>query len=205
MYVGHLAVALAAARTRRNAPIWALLIASQFPDWIQLGLEAIGAYSAQLYSHSLVAVLIGALLFTLLFLRQTGDWQSAQAIAVVYLSHPLLDLVTGYKPLWSGGPALGANLYDHPVLDFGVESLIAVAGWLAYRSARRTRPAAPIFAIIAILIACQGLLDFGQHLRLLRNQMRASIHVMERTIERHRSRHDGISLSLSVVAFVICS
>ena len=97
MYVGQLAVALAAARAPERTDMGA---PHRFA--IQRGLEAFGACNAELYSHSIVAVLAGALLVTLILARQTGDWRSAQAIVVVYLSHPLLDLVTGYKPLCAG-------------------------------------------------------------------------------------------------------
>ena len=169
MYVGHLAVALAAVRVRRSVPLWVLLLASQWPDWVQLALEGLGAYSAQLYSHSLPAILAGALLFSLLFLRQTGDFRSVLLVAAVYLSHPLLDLVTGQKAWWPGGPLLGANLYDLPVVDFALEATIAVAGWLVYRSTftphgKRSR----LLAVMLVLIACQALLDAGHQLRLHR-------------------------------------
>ena len=169
MYVGHLAVALAAVRIRRDTPLWVLFMASQWPDWVQLSLEAYGAYNAQLYSHSLPAILAGALLFTLIFLRQTGDRRSAWIVAAVYLTHPLLDLVTGAKPWWPGGPMLGANLYDRPLLDFALEATIAVAAWLIYRSTFAPRQRRPrLLGVLLILIACQGVLDAGHLLRLAR-------------------------------------
>ncbi len=170
MYVGHLAVALAAVRARQTAPLWVLLLASQWPDWVQLTLQALGAYNAQLYSHSLPAILAGALLFTLLFLRQTGDQRSAWLVAAVYLTHPLLDLVTGEKPWWPGGPLLGANLYDRPAFDFALEATLAGAGWLIYKTTFASLPRRQrLIAVLFVLIACQALLDMGHELRLRRS------------------------------------
>ena len=171
MYVGHLAVALAATRVRREAPLWILLLASQWPDWIQLALGALGAYNAQLYSHSLPAVTAGALLFTLLYLRTTGDGRSAWLIAGVYLSHPLLDLVTGGKVWWPGGPMVGACLYERPAVDFIVEGAIAGVGWLIYRSTKvhDHRHRRPLQGILVILLASQAALDLAAQIRLLRN------------------------------------
>lgn len=169
MYVGHLAVALAAVRARRDAPLWVLLLASQWPDWVQLALERLGAYNAQLYSHSLPAVLAGAVLFALIFLRQTNDRKTAWIVAAVYLTHPLLDLITGEKVWWPGGPMLGANLYDRPALDFALEATIALAGWFLYRSTFDPRARRPrLLAVILLLVACQATLDAGHFLRLHR-------------------------------------
>ena len=169
MYVGHLAVALAAVRPRRGAPLWVLLLASQWPDWVQLSLEALGAYNAQLYSHSLPAVLGGALLYTLIYLRQTSDARNAWIVAAVYLTHPFLDLVTGEKAWWPGGPMLGANLYDRPALDFALEASLAVAGWLIYRATFAPPSKRPrLVAVLLILIAAQALLDGGHQIRLHR-------------------------------------
>ena len=174
MYVGHVAIALAAVRIRRDVPVWVFLLASHWPDWLQLALGAYGAYNAQLYSHSVPAVIAGATLFTLVFLRQTGDTRSAVLVAAVYLTHPLLDLVTGEKPLWPGGAIVGANWYDHPAKDFVLELAIIIVAWSIYRSTFGPRRAdARLVVMLVSLIACQAVLDLGQALRL---RFRASGH-----------------------------
>lgn len=169
MYVGHLAVALGAVRARRDAPLWVLLLASQWPDWVQLLLEGLGAYNAQLYSHSLPAILAGALLFSLIFLRQSGDARSAYVVALVYLTHPILDLVTGEKAWWPGGRLLGANLYDRPGVDFALEATLVLIGWLLYKTTFPPRARRPrLLAVMMVLIAAQALLDAGHQIRLHR-------------------------------------
>ncbi len=186
MYVGHLAVALSAVRLKRDAPLWMLLLAAQGPDWIQLGLEVLGSDRAQLYSHSMPAVFVAALAFALACLWQTGSSRTAVLIAAVYASHLVLDLVTGTKPLWPGGHAIGANLYNRPALDFVLEASLVVIGWLLYhgtvRARRWTRPA---FAILATLIACQAMLDVGQGLRLIRNERNARLKAQEEAEQAH--------------------
>jgi|GEM_PF-2096504 len=154
--------------------MWALLLASQWPDWVQLALQALDAWNADLYSHSIPAIIGGSLLFTLIFLRHTGDMRSSVLVAAVYLTHPLLDLITGKKPLWPGGPPIGENWYDHPAKDFLLEALLLCAAWMVYRSVLdRRRSASLLWGMLAALLACQALLDAGQQLRLLhraRNQ-----------------------------------
>lgn len=169
MYIGHVAMALGAVRIRREAPLWVLLLASHWPDWLQLALGAYGAYNAQLYSHSLPAIAAGALLFTLVFLRQSGDARNAVLVAAVYLTHPLLDLVTGEKPLWPGGDPVGANWYDHPAKDFILELAIIVVAWNIYRTTfgPRRRDARLVVMLLA-LVGCQAMLDVAQELRLRR-------------------------------------
>lgn len=169
MYIGHVAVALAAVHVRREAPLWILIVASQWPDWVQLFLEALGAWNAQLYSHSIPAVLAGSLLFALVFLRWSGDVRGAMLVAAMYLTHPVLDLVTGLKPLWPGGPLIGANWYDQPVKDFVLEVALLLLGWLTYRAtigARRRERL--VWVLLVALAGCQALLDAGQQLRLMR-------------------------------------
>lgn len=148
--------------------MWALLLASQWPDWVQLALQALGAWNAELYSHSIPAIIGGSLLFSLIFLRHTGDMRSSFLVAAVYLTHPLLDLITGKKPLWPGGPPIGENWYDHPAKDFLLEALLLCAAWMVYRSVLdRRRNASLLWGMLAALLACQALLDVGQQLRLL--------------------------------------
>ncbi len=169
MYVGHIAVALAATRARRTVPLWVLLLASQWPDWVQLFLSALGAYNAQLYSHSLPAIAGGATLFALIYLRQSHNVRGTWLVWGVYVSHSLLDLITGLKPLWPGGRPIGANLYDRPGLDFTLETLVAIIGWLIYRRQFDAHPRRGYLVFILVtLVACQALADLGQQVQLMR-------------------------------------
>jgi membrane-bound metal-dependent hydrolase YbcI (DUF457 family) len=175
MYTGHIAVALATGREPRRVPILALLLASQAPDWIQLFSSVItDPEHAQLWSHSIPAVVIGATVVGASYLLATRDRRGAGLLALGYLSHPILDLITGSKPLWPGGPPFGACVYNHPPLDWAVECAVLFAGWLVYRTAlvddtttfaRRKRLA---FRLLIGLVLCQTGVDLWQSFRIFR-------------------------------------
>jgi hypothetical protein len=44
---------------------------------------------------------------------------AAATVMMVYLSHPVLDYVTGNKPLWLGGPSMGLGVIQRPVASDG--------------------------------------------------------------------------------------
>jgi hypothetical protein len=75
------------------------------------------------------------------------------------LLHLPLDLVTGHKIFWPGGPLLGLHLYRRPVLDFAVEVPILVAGWWLLRRAGHGPRWATATAMIVALVLGQGMFD----------------------------------------------
>lgn len=170
MYVGHLAVGLAAVKARPRVPLWLLLIAAQAPDWIELAFGGSRSYDpGELRSHSLPVVAALATGFALMYLVFTGDWRGGGLLIVVTLSHSVLDLVTGSKVLWPGTRPVGACLYNQPGFDFLIEAAIAVAGWGVYRTALgRHRSSRVAWAALLALLASQSLLDVAQEARLRR-------------------------------------
>jgi hypothetical protein len=163
MYTGHVAIALAARGARRELPLWVAVLASQAPDWIEAIFGGLGAgASAQLWSHAFPFVLLGAGAAAIIVRLWTRSLGAALVTFAVYLSHPLADLVTGYKPLWLGGPPVGLWFIDRPLPDFLVQSSLCVLGWLLYRRSlpphvrRRLIAAAPLVALLAL----QGVSDF---------------------------------------------
>ena len=162
MYTGHVAIALGARGVRRDLPLWVAVLAAQAPDWVEVICAGLGARaSAQLWSHAFPFVLLGASAAAILVRLRMRSSGAALAAFAVYLSHPLADLVTGSKPLWSGGPPLGLWLIDRPVPDFVVQSSLCVVGWVIYRRSlspdvrRRVIAAAPLVALLAL----QGVSD----------------------------------------------
>jgi membrane-bound metal-dependent hydrolase YbcI (DUF457 family) len=170
VYVGHLAVALGAKRVRREVPLLVLLLASQGPDWIQLATTPIEGYrEAQLHTHSIPAILAGALLVAIAWGVASRDWKGALLVSVVYATHLPLDFVTGAKLWWPGRPAWGACLYEQPELDFVFESLMVVAGWLVYRTVLGARRSARLaWLMLAMLITCQAAVDTVELVRRMR-------------------------------------
>lgn len=136
MYAGHLGASLAASRLRRTIPIWLLLVAAQIPDWIDSGLciASINRGPLGMLSHSLPSVLGGALLLAVLYAVGAKDMIGAMVIATVVISHIAGDYLTGIKPTWPGGPAIGLQLYSRPFVDIVLEIGTITAGWLIYRS-----------------------------------------------------------------------
>jgi len=171
MYTGHVAIALGARGVRRDVPLPVLVLAAQACDWVELVVHPFTPRTfTDVYSHAfpfIVAPALAATAAVWLWKRSAG---AALTVALLYLSHPLLDFVTGFKPLWSGGPSMGLQVIAHPGLDFIVQSVVCLIGVAIYRRSlpqprrRGWSAAAPLL----LLVTLQGLSD----LRLESNRRR---------------------------------
>jgi hypothetical protein len=161
--IGHTAVALAVKRARPSIPLAALIAAAYGPDVIEITLLALWRWAkvqAAFGSHSIPSVALGASIVGLVYGLWRRDGAGATLLAVTYASHWAADLFTGTgKPTWGGGPTLGLSLYEHPILDFVIESALLLAAWLLLwpardrrRSAPLARAAAPIALVVVQLI-----------------------------------------------------
>ena len=162
MYTGHVAIALGARAARDDLPLWVLVAAAQGCDWVEVVFDAVGARSnSGVWSHAYPFVLLAACAAALL----VGAWKRSVSagliVLAVYLSHPFADLVTGYKPLWLGGPPVGLHFIDRPLADFVVQGSACVIGWAVYTRTLRGSPArrALLIAPLAALLALQGISD----------------------------------------------
>jgi hypothetical protein len=157
---GHLGVAAAARSRWPRVPLLWLLPAAVAPDLLDFGYALVGVCSPYgLYSHTVpAAVLTGAVLGGIVFLL-TGSRIAGLVMVGVVLAHLPLDLVTGRKIYWPGGPMLGLSLYQRPLLDFVAEVPLLVGGWwLLRRSGRGPRWAA--LGVVALsLVAGQAVFD----------------------------------------------
>ena len=163
MYAGHIGVALGAKGIRNALPLWALIIASQLPDWADatLCIAGMGSATPGMYSHSFAAIGVLTLAGALVYLATTRDMVGSAFVAVMVVSHALGDYITGLKPTWSGGPMIGLQLYRHPAVDFAVEAVVIVIGWLIYRAALPAdrRSSREVFSMLGVLLALQLLAD----------------------------------------------
>ncbi|HXT16250.1 MAG TPA: hypothetical protein VN706_11510 [Gemmatimonadaceae bacterium] len=160
MYAGHAALATLAKGRRPRIPI-ALLVPIAFaPDWIEWIADALGHHN-RMISHSLVSVAIGATTVGVLYWIFTHSAADAFGVWLTYASHWPADFITGIKPTWPGGPMVGLMLYDHPMGDVVVESVLIVLCWLYYRRSLpiEARPRAIAWLIPFGLIGMQ--LAFG--------------------------------------------
>jgi hypothetical protein len=154
MIIGHLGVALGARRFARSAPIGWLLAATFAPDvWrVVLADSKYGWWHANMYSHALpwsaiIAVVLASTAWLVL-----RDGVAAMIVLVIVGSHVGLDLISGWKPLWIGGPH-GLDLQHVEQAELLLESAIA---WIGWRLARRDRlprwMASPAFVIALVAI-----------------------------------------------------
>src|SRR3954468_20594753 len=158
MYIGHVGAALAGKRVRRSIGLLVLLVASYAPDWVDAGLCLAGAYNPHgMLSHSIPAVALLTMAAFTMYGVATRDWRSAGVVAAVVISHFLLDLITGYKPTWPGGPMIGLQLYERPVADFFAEGVVIAIGAVLYAKTLppRRRPWIDVSAMIGALLLMQ--------------------------------------------------
>jgi hypothetical protein len=163
VFIGHTAIALAAKRARPSIPLAALVAATYGPDVIEITLLLLWQWAhipAAFGSHSIPSVALGAVVVAAAYWIWRRDRTGAALLALTYASHWAADLFTGSsKPTWGGGPTLGLSLYEHPLLDFVVESGLLLVAWLLFWPARdrRRRPrvvhvAGPLALVLVQLV-----------------------------------------------------
>ena len=187
MIAGHFGFAAAVKSREPQTPLWALMLATVWLDIVFVplfvsGIETVqpaggahGQYGGMIihadYTHSIVGMIVlsailGALA-ALLWGRRPGI-----VIGLVAASHWFLDLIVHRHdmPVLPGDagdlPRFGFALWQFPLLSFGVELALVLAGaWLYWRAARlvveaegRGKRAA---TIAAALIAVFGVLVLG--------------------------------------------
>lgn len=136
MIIGHVGIAFAARRAWPKAPLGWLLIATFACDIWRIALDGhrYGLWIANLYSHALPWCLMLAVVFASVTWTLFRNGRVALVVGVVVLSHVALDMISGWKPLWIGGP-IGLDLQHVEQAEFALEALIAITGW---RLLRRT-------------------------------------------------------------------
>lgn len=160
MIVGHVGVAAAARSGWRRTSLPWLLVACVAPDLVDVAL-AIGRVCNPygLYSHTVPAAALLAAVLGGAALLVTDSRATAVATALMVLLHLPLDLVTGHKIFWPGGPMMGLGVYRHPLLDFVIEAPILIAGWWLLRRSRSGPWWATSVVALGVLLAGQGALD----------------------------------------------
>ncbi|HEY2517803.1 MAG TPA: hypothetical protein VGI39_43335 [Polyangiaceae bacterium] len=159
MIAGHFGFAAAVKAKAPAAPLWALMLASQWLDVVFVPLliakvetlepvagskpgEYAGAVIHADYTHSLVGALVLSALLGALFWRRHGR-NVAAVLGLTAFSHWLLDLPfhRADMPILPGGggglPMLGFGLWNHPALTAGIELLFVLVGAAAYWRAAR--------------------------------------------------------------------
>lgn len=155
-----------AARARwPRLPLLTIAIAALVPDLVDFATAALRICGEKgLYSHSLPAIAIEVVVLG----GGIALWRRSPAagamVAAMIVLHLAADFITGEKLLWAGGPIVGLNLYNYPVADFVLETVVTWAGWRMLRAspARDALAAAPM--ALALLLAGQAALDAESYL-----------------------------------------
>ena len=105
-----------------------------------------------MYTHAFPAVLVLAAAAAALAWAIWHRRATALLVGVLVIVHVAFDFFTGHKPYWIGGPPLGLALFRFHLLDFAIESLMVLAGWvLLRRSPNPPRVAISYLALLAML------------------------------------------------------
>lgn len=139
MYVGHAAVALALRSKYPGVAILPLALACYGPDLVEAVLMFPAPRAAMgVYTHSIPALVIGALVAAGTYALFTRNRADAFAIFAGWMLHWPADFFTGLKPILGLDTRVGLDLYHLPAADYALESLCVVAACAVY--ARRFAP-----------------------------------------------------------------
>jgi FtsH-binding integral membrane protein len=161
MFIGHYALGLAAKRLVPRTSLGTLFAAPTLADllwpiFLLLGWEhshVVAGPNPFLtlwlddipYSHSLFTLIVWGAVFGYLYWsrhsRRRGDMRAATVIALLVVSHWVLDFVTHRPdmPLYPGGPGLGLGLWNSPTATVIVEGLMLLVGVAMYTRVTRAR------------------------------------------------------------------
>lgn len=175
MFVGHLAVALAAKKVEPRVPLGAAVAAAWGLDLIWPVLLLFGLETARIepgitaftslefvsypWSHSLLMAVAWSLVGAFVGRVLHRSWGVGAVLGALVLSHWVLDLVVHAPdlPLWPGGPAVGIGLWDSIPGTILVEgTLMTTCLWL-YASATAPRDAVGRWALVG-LVTVTGLI-----------------------------------------------
>jgi len=149
---GHLGIAGAAHASRRDSTLPWLLVAAMAPDIVDaLFVVARQCNPHGLYSHTVPAAALFAVVFGAVAYYFTGQRATGLLSTLLVLAHLPADFITGHKLFWPGGELMGLQLYDyHPIVDVVLESALVVFSWRLLRS----RTWAPRWATRRATLVC---------------------------------------------------
>ena len=156
MFLGHFGVGFGAKAAVPKVSLGTMFLAAQFidllwPTLLMLGIERVSIrtdgkqyppldFVYYPYSHSLLAVIIWALLFAAVYYVIRRSRIGAAVLGLAVVSHWLLDLVVHYPdlPLYPGDSRrLGFAIWSWPMFEMALElSIFALGVWLYLRTTK---------------------------------------------------------------------
>jgi hypothetical protein len=170
MFVGHLALGLAAKPATPRVSLAVLLTASQLADilwpfFLAIGLEQVRIapgitaftpldFVSYPYSHSLVMLVVWGLVFGAIYRMVTGrNGRVFIVLASLVVSHWILDWISHRPdmPIYPGGPKFGLGLWNHVAATIIVEGIMFAAGIWIYVRATRARDAVGRWGFVSLM------------------------------------------------------
>lgn len=176
MFVGHLAVALAAKPAVPGRSLGTLIAAAfaldlLWPFLLLAGVERVAVqpgvtaftplrFESYPWSHSLLLAAVWGLVVALAVRR---DRAAALTLGALVVSHWVLDFVTHRPdlPLWPGGPLAGLGLWNSVPWTLVVEGALLAAGLAIYLRATRARRRAGVWALWSLIALCTAIWASG--------------------------------------------
>jgi hypothetical protein len=172
LFIGHFGVGFAAKKVIPKTSLGTLLLASQFIDllWpflLIFGIETVAIDPGNTaftpldfiyypFSHSLLGVLIWALLFGAVYYLIKRDLKSSLVLGILVLSHWILDFVTHRPdlPLFFGTDSLhvGLGLWNSIIATVIIESIIFIAGVYFYFAVTKAKNKVGAYSLWSLLI-----------------------------------------------------
>jgi len=170
MFIGHYALGLAAKRVAPRTSLGTLFAAPTLADllwpvFLLTGWERVTpapaanpflnyTFDAYPISHSLFALVLWAALFGALYRWRTGNARGALVVALLVVSHWVLDWITHIPdlPLYPGGPKVGLGLWGSVVGTVTVEAVMFAAGLAIYLAATRARDRVGLYAFWGLIV-----------------------------------------------------
>jgi hypothetical protein len=170
MFLGHLALGLAAKRAAPRVSLAMLFTAAQFADILWPVLLALGIEQVRIapgftaftpfdfisypYSHSLALLAVWGVALGAASRWATGRRGAVAVVAALVVSHWLLDYVTHIRdmPLYPGGPKYGLGLWNSIPATLTVELAMYAGGLWVYLRATEARDAIGRWGFMALAI-----------------------------------------------------
>ena len=169
MFIGHYALGFAAKRVAPGTSLGTLFVAPTLADllwpvFLLLGWERVTltpatdpflnlTFDSYPISHSLLTLIAWGGLFALLYFMRTRYRAGAIAIALLVVSHWVLDYITHRPdmPLAPGGPKVGLGLWNSVVGTVAVEAVMFVAGIAWYAAGTRARDRVGRYGLLGLV------------------------------------------------------
>lgn len=173
MFIGHFALGFAAKKATPKTSLATLFVAAELADiiWpilLALGIERVVIapgttaftpvdFVSYPFSHSLLMLVVWGALFGGLYFARTRNSRGALIIALLVVSHWVLDWITHRPdmPLYPGGPKLGLGMWNSISLTMTVELVMFAVGVAIYARSTRARDAKgrwAFWALVAVLL-----------------------------------------------------